>query len=158
MSVLNNTGCQRTAQIGYYTARNIKSAEQTIPNLDDCEYLSEYVQRMAHAARTSARAITTRANEIEIYAAIQLIRHVAQGDDYLTPLETAFQLREHFGFYSKNNNIATCAVSEALRRLEEVGALEKVRVFYQSPYCRYPSGYRDAYRVVNLAIDVPPEF
>ena len=159
MSILNNGGCLRVSQPNYYIKRTVVSSEYTVPTLKDCDSLAEYAQRMHVAAKgINAHSTTIRANEIEIYAAIQLILNIVELGDNLTPFDTAFTLRQHFNFYSKNNNMAICAVSEALRRLEEVGAVEKIRVYYQPEYSNYPTGYREAYRVINLDIDVPPEY
>ena len=150
MSILKNSHAWKT-RTGYYTARNTESPIAAVSRLDTYENHGEFLQSISKARYAAMHQRIVLANEIEIYAAAQLIQNISEPQEILTIQDTAYKLLHNYGFYSKNGGIAVCAVKNALERMVEVGAAKKVSVHV----C---GNYQTAYEIIDNSYKVVSEF
>lgn len=150
MSTLKNSRAWKTRP-GYYTTRNTESPISAVSRLDTYENSSEFLRAISQARYAAMHQRNVLANEIEIYAAAQLIQDISDPQDILTIHDTASKLLQNYGFYSKGGGIPIHAVKNALERMVEVGAAKRVRV--------YACGtYMTGYEIIDNSYKVASEF
>lgn len=150
MSTLKNSRACKTGT-GYYTARNTESPISAVSRLDAYENSGDFLLAISKARYAAMHQRNVLANEIEIYAAAQLIQTISDPQDILTIQDTAWKLLHNYGFYSKNGGIPVCAVKNALERMVEVGAAKKVNVCVSRTY-------QTAYEIIDNSYKVASEF
>ena len=150
MSELKNCHAWKTRP-NYYTARNTENSISAISRLDSYETSQEFLIAVAKARYAAMHQRNVLANEIEIYAAAQLIQSISDPHDILTIYDTAQKLLQHYGFYSKDGGVAVCAVKNALERMVEVGAAKKINVCVHG-------NYQTAYEIIDNSYKVASEF
>ena len=150
MSELKNSHAWKS-QPNYYTARNTESCIAAVSRLDTYEHYSDFLVAISKARFAAMHHRNVLANEIEIYAAAQLIQTISEPQDILTIYDTAQKLYQRYGFYSKNGRIAACAVKNALERMVEIGAAKKVNACVSG-------NYQTAYEIIDNSVKVISEF
>lgn len=150
MSELKNSRAHKTCP-NYYTARNTENPIAVVSRMDTYETTSEFLTAISKARDAARHQRNVLANEIEIYAAAQLIQSISEPQDILTIYDTAKKLWQRYRFFSKDGGIAICAVKNALERMVEVGAAKKINVCVSG-------NYQTAYEVVDNCYRVNSEF
>ena len=150
MSTLKNSHAWKTKP-NYYTTRNTESPISAVSRLDTYENSGEFLHAIFNARFAAMRQRYVLANEIEIYAAAQLIQSISDPQDILTIQDTAYKLLHNYGFYSKNGGYATNAVKNALERMVEIGAAKRINVCVSG-------NYQTAYEIIDNSEKVISEF